>query len=208
MQETVGNNGMYTPGPFRWKRQSVTLNKVSVPTRVAAVPGIFAPALVAAHGAHGQYRARAGDPVRVQADAGLESAYRCGQALVGLEEVVGDKARSAAHRFFQMAEFRSGLVDDVRSAGDPAVRDLAGRDLSAQAGPPLVDVARAARAGQPVGRRVDQGVVAAHDVGAAADAAFRPAKPMDNTDFTLAWRKEMVRVHVQRALQDIRGQIT
>ena len=43
-------------------------------------------------------------------------------------------------------------------------------------------------------------------IGAAADAAYRPAKPMDNTDFTLAWRKEMVRVHVQRALQDIRAQ--
>ena len=38
-------------------------------------------------------------------------------------------------------------------------------------------------------------------IGAAADAAFRPAKPMDNTDFTLSWRKEMVRVHVQRALE-------
>jgi 4-hydroxybenzoyl-CoA reductase subunit beta len=37
-------------------------------------------------------------------------------------------------------------------------------------------------------------------IGAAADAAYRPAKPMDNTDFTLAWRKEMVRVYVQRAL--------
>ena len=35
----------------------------------------------------------------------------------------------------------------------------------------------------------------------AADAAFRPAKPMDNTDLTLSWRKEMVRVYVQRALE-------
>jgi 4-hydroxybenzoyl-CoA reductase subunit beta len=45
-------------------------------------------------------------------------------------------------------------------------------------------------------------------IGAAADAAYRPAKPMDNTDFTLSWRKEMVRVYVQRALQDIRAQLT
>ena len=43
-------------------------------------------------------------------------------------------------------------------------------------------------------------------IGAAADAAFRPAKPMDNTDFTLSWRKEMVRVHVQRALDALRGE--
>src|SRR5919206_2244659 len=49
-----------------------------------------------------------------------------------------------------------------------------------------------------VGGRLD-----ATTIGAAADAAHRPAKPMDNTDFTLAWRKEMVRVYVQRALEEL-----
>ena len=49
-----------------------------------------------------------------------------------------------------------------------------------------------------VGRRLDPSTI-----GAAADAAFRPAKPMDNTDFTLGWRKEMVRVYVQRALEEL-----
>jgi 4-hydroxybenzoyl-CoA reductase subunit beta len=39
---------------------------------------------------------------------------------------------------------------------------------------------------------------------AAADAAFRPSKPMDNTDFTLAWRKEMTRIYVRRALEELR----
>jgi len=39
---------------------------------------------------------------------------------------------------------------------------------------------------------------------AAATAAFRPSKPMDNTDFGLAWRKEMTRVHVRRALEELR----
>ena len=48
------------------------------------------------------------------------------------------------------------------------------------------------------GRRLDASTVAA-----AADAAYRPAKPMDNTDFTLSWRKEMVRVYVHRALSEI-----
>jgi 4-hydroxybenzoyl-CoA reductase subunit beta len=38
----------------------------------------------------------------------------------------------------------------------------------------------------------------------AAGAAFRPSKPMDNTDFGLAWRKEMTRVYVRRALQELR----
>jgi len=36
-----------------------------------------------------------------------------------------------------------------------------------------------------------------------ADAAFRPARPLDNTDFTLSWRKEMVRPFVARALADL-----
>jgi 4-hydroxybenzoyl-CoA reductase subunit beta len=49
-----------------------------------------------------------------------------------------------------------------------------------------------------VGSRLEVNAIAA-----AADAAYRPAKPMDNTDYTLAWRKEMVRVHVQRALAAI-----
>jgi len=41
-------------------------------------------------------------------------------------------------------------------------------------------------------------------VNAAAHAAFRPSKPMDNTDYTLAWRKEMTRQYVKRALTDLR----
>ncbi|MGH7358369.1 MAG: FAD binding domain-containing protein, partial [Candidatus Rokuibacteriota bacterium] len=51
-----------------------------------------------------------------------------------------------------------------------------------------------------VGKRLDETTI-----GAAADAAFRLAKPMDNTDFTLGWRKEMVRVYVQRALAALRS---
>src|SRR2546426_1814683 len=39
---------------------------------------------------------------------------------------------------------------------------------------------------------------------AAADAAYRPAKPMDNTDFDLSWRKQMTRVYVTRALAELR----
>jgi 4-hydroxybenzoyl-CoA reductase subunit beta len=44
-------------------------------------------------------------------------------------------------------------------------------------------------------------------VEAAASAAFRPSKPMDNTDFGLAWRKEMTRVYVRRALGEIRERL-
>src|SRR3989475_13056445 len=41
-------------------------------------------------------------------------------------------------------------------------------------------------------------------VAAAADAAYRPAKPLDNTDFDLSWRKQMTRVYVTRALAELR----
>lgn len=41
-------------------------------------------------------------------------------------------------------------------------------------------------------------------IAAAADAAYRPSKPMDNTDFDLSWRKQMTRVYVQRALAELR----
>jgi 4-hydroxybenzoyl-CoA reductase subunit beta len=41
-------------------------------------------------------------------------------------------------------------------------------------------------------------------IAAAAEAAYRPSKPMDNTDFDLSWRKQMTRVYVTRALQELR----
>jgi 4-hydroxybenzoyl-CoA reductase subunit beta len=41
-------------------------------------------------------------------------------------------------------------------------------------------------------------------IAAAAEAAYRPSKPMDNTDFDLSWRKQMTRVYVSRALQELR----
>ncbi|HEV2671441.1 MAG TPA: FAD binding domain-containing protein [Gemmatimonadales bacterium] len=43
----------------------------------------------------------------------------------------------------------------------------------------------------------------AETIAAAAEAAYRPSKPMDNTDFDLSWRKQMTRVYVARALQEL-----
>jgi 4-hydroxybenzoyl-CoA reductase subunit beta len=42
-------------------------------------------------------------------------------------------------------------------------------------------------------------------IAAAADAAYEIAKPMDNTDFELVWRKRMVKTLVTCALRDVRG---
>ena len=42
-------------------------------------------------------------------------------------------------------------------------------------------------------------------IGGAAEAAYRPSKPMDNTDFDLSWRKQMTQVYVKRALEELRA---
>jgi CO/xanthine dehydrogenase FAD-binding subunit len=42
-------------------------------------------------------------------------------------------------------------------------------------------------------------------ISAAAAAAYDVAKPMDNTDFELVWRKKVVRTLVASALRDVRG---
>ena len=41
-------------------------------------------------------------------------------------------------------------------------------------------------------------------IAAAAEAAYRPSKPMDNTDFDLSWRKQMTFTYVKRALEKLR----
>jgi len=60
--------------------------------------------------------------------------------------------------------------------------------------PQEVPEAAAALAGTPL---------AADAIAAAAAAAYRPAKPLDNTDFDLSWRKQMTRVYVTRALEEL-----
>jgi len=62
------------------------------------------------------------------------------------------------------------------------------------------EIPEAAEALQGGGARLSDETIAA-----AADAAYRPSKPMDNTDFDLSWRKQMTRVYVARALQELRA---
>ena len=50
------------------------------------------------------------------------------------------------------------------------------------------------------GRRITDELIAT-----AATLAARPAKPMDNTDFTLLWRKRVTRDFVTYALRELRG---
>jgi 4-hydroxybenzoyl-CoA reductase subunit beta len=51
-----------------------------------------------------------------------------------------------------------------------------------------------------IGNRLEPDVI-----NAAAEAAYKPAKPMDNADASYAWRKKMVRVQVARALGELAG---
>jgi 4-hydroxybenzoyl-CoA reductase subunit beta len=51
-----------------------------------------------------------------------------------------------------------------------------------------------------LGQRLTDEVIAA-----AAEAAARPARPMDNTDFALHWRKRVAREFVGYALREVRG---
>jgi 4-hydroxybenzoyl-CoA reductase subunit beta len=44
-----------------------------------------------------------------------------------------------------------------------------------------------------------------HAIERAAEMAARPARPMDNTDFSLVWRKRMTRDFVTYALREVRG---
>jgi 4-hydroxybenzoyl-CoA reductase subunit beta len=39
----------------------------------------------------------------------------------------------------------------------------------------------------------------------ASEAAYRPAKPLDNTDFAMLWRKEMTRYYVAGTLRELAG---
>jgi CO/xanthine dehydrogenase FAD-binding subunit len=41
---------------------------------------------------------------------------------------------------------------------------------------------------------------------AAAESCYRKARPLDNTDFVMNWRKQMARPYVLRALQELREQ--
>jgi 4-hydroxybenzoyl-CoA reductase subunit beta len=69
--------------------------------------------------------------------------------------------------------------------------------LGAVASAPLVATEAAAFL---VGQRLTPEVI---DM--AAETAFKPAKPLDNTDLLLSYRKKMVRVHVARTLRELAG---
>jgi len=84
----------------------------------------------------------------------------------------------------------------VKLAGDGAV-ESARLVLGAVASRPVeAPQAAAALIGHPLSDA---------SIARAAELAAQPARPMDNTDFTLVWRKRMTRAFVGYALRELRG---
>ena len=83
----------------------------------------------------------------------------------------------------------------VRFAPDGVVEDA--RVVLGGVGSAPEAIAGAAEA--LIGGRLDD-----ESIRAAAQAAWKAGRPLDNTDFTISWRKEMIRPTVARALGDLR----
>ena len=89
-----------------------------------------------------------------------------------------------------------GVASCLRFAGDGTV-EQARIILGGVGSAPL----RAANAEQAiVGKKLTEEII-----GEAAAAAYPVAKPLDNTDFAMSWRKEMARQYVSGALREMAG---
>jgi 4-hydroxybenzoyl-CoA reductase subunit beta len=89
-----------------------------------------------------------------------------------------------------------GVAAALRFAPDGTVED-ARIVLGAVASHPVVAVAAAALLR---GQRLTADLIAR-----VAQVAFQPAKPLDNADLTIGYRKKMARVYVERALRELAG---
>ncbi len=81
-------------------------------------------------------------------------------------------------------------------ADDGTVEDLRIVLGGVGSAPEMVEKAREILVGNPLSD---------NRIADAARAAWKTGRPLDNTDFTLSWRKEMIRPYVARALGDLRG---
>jgi len=89
-----------------------------------------------------------------------------------------------------------GVAAALDVDGDGTIKD-ARLILGGVAPAPLaVEEATAQLIGKPLDRET---------IAAAAEAAYLKARPLDNTDFVMGWRKQMARPFVIRALEELRG---
>jgi 4-hydroxybenzoyl-CoA reductase subunit beta len=88
-----------------------------------------------------------------------------------------------------------GVAAALDMADDGTVRGA--RLILGGVAPAPIQVSEAEQA--LIGERLDQ-----ERINAAAEACYIKARPLDNTDFLMNWRKQMARPFVQRALEDLR----
>ena len=88
-----------------------------------------------------------------------------------------------------------GVAAALEIADDGTVR--AAKLILGGVSPSPIEVSEAQRA--LLGERLDQ-----ERINAAAEACYLKARPLDNTDFLMNWRKQMARPFVQRALEELR----
>ncbi|MEK6320590.1 MAG: FAD binding domain-containing protein [Acidobacteriota bacterium] len=91
-----------------------------------------------------------------------------------------------------------GVAASLDIADDGTVRDA--KLILGGVAPAPIEVSEAQQA--LIGERFDQ-----ERINAAAEACYLKARPLDNTDFVMGWRKQMARPFVQRALEELRRQL-
>jgi 4-hydroxybenzoyl-CoA reductase subunit beta len=89
-----------------------------------------------------------------------------------------------------------GVAAALEMAGDGTVRSA--KLILSGIAPAPIEVTEAQQA--LMGARLDQ-----DGINAAAEACYLKARPLDNTDFLMNWRKQMARPFVQRALEELRS---
>lgn len=91
-----------------------------------------------------------------------------------------------------------GVAAALEIAGDGTV--LAAKLILGGVAPAPIEVSNAQQAliGGPLDR---------DRINAAAEACYTKARPLDNTDFVMGWRKQMARPFVVRALEELSGRL-
>jgi len=87
-----------------------------------------------------------------------------------------------------------GVAAALNFADDGSVRDA--KLVLGGIAPAPIEVTEAEKA--IIGMKLDQ-----DQIGKAAEACYLKARPLDNTDFLMNWRKQMARPFVQRALEEL-----